>query len=403
MARVLEHVSKRLLRDEGLLVPEFRVARSPTEARARTEELGPPVVLKALVPVGKRGKAGAIKFADSPDDAYRLAAELLALTVRGFPARSILVERKLDIRQEMFVSIAIDRERQQPVIIFSGEGGIDIEEINERRPERIVRHGVDYLQGLAEYEAKEVCYRAGLGGGLLREVATVVHRLYQVFVKYDCEVLEINPLALTAEGKIVLAACLMAVDSSALFRQSSLQGEVEMSSERFWRPLTELEKSAIAVNEADPYRGTARYTEMDGGDIGFLCGGGGGSLLMYDALLQYGGRPANYSEVGGNPPEQKVRGLTRVILSKPGVKGLIAACNITNNTQVDVVARGIVAALSDLGIDPGAFPVLIRYAGVNDEVGRGVFEAAGVEYHGDDITMATAARLMVAKMQSRKG
>jgi succinyl-CoA synthetase beta subunit/citryl-CoA synthetase large subunit len=359
-------------------------------------------VLKALVPVGKRGKAGAVLFADTGDEAHERASRLLAMTVRGFPVNALLVEPKLDIRREMYLSIVVDRERQQPVVIFAAEGGVDIEEISRQNPERIVRHYVDYLKGLEPYEAKEICHRAGLSGALLRDVAPIIHKLYGLFVKYDCEVLEINPLALTGDGKVVLVSSLMAVDSSALFRQSSLQGEVEMSSERVWRPMTKLEKEAVAVNEADPYRGTARYTEMDG-DIGFFCGGGGGSLLMFDALRHFGGSPANYSEVGGNPPEAKVRGLARVVLSKPGVKGLIACGNITNNTQVDLIARGITGALLDMGIDPRTFPVLIRYTGLNDEVGRQVFEGAGVEYHGEDVTMSTAARLMVQKMKGMAG
>jgi len=156
----------------------------------------------------------------------------------------------------------------------------------------------------------------------------------------------------------------------------------------------------VEVNELDPYRGTARYTEMDGGDIGFLCGGGGGSLLSFDALVSFGGKPANYSEVGGNPPERKVYGITKGILSKPGVRGLFVAHNITNNTQVDVMSRGVVQALQDMGKDPLAFPVIVREAGVNEQDAKEIFMAAGIEYYGDDATITEAAQRMVERLKA---
>ncbi len=399
MAKTLENVSKDLLRAFGLPAPLGGVAGNPMEALEVAGQIGLPVVLKALVPVGKRGKAGAIKFASTPDEVRELAGQLIGMVIRGFPAESILIEPKLEIEREFYCSIAIDRNRQTPVIIFSAEGGVDIEEIHASQPDRIVQYHVDYGRGLEDFEAKQICVRAGLTGPVLRDLPALITKLYRFFVATDCDLLEINPLALTKDGKLVLVSSMMSVDSAAVFRQPELQERVEMSSERVWRPMTEREKEAVAVNEADPYRGTARYTEMDGGDIGFLCGGGGGSLLLFDSIESFGGAPANYSEVGGNPPAAKVRGVTRVILSKPGVRGLLVACNITNNTQVDQVATGVVQALEDMQVDPASFPVVVRYAGVSDERGREIFEAAGIEYHGDDITMSTAARMMVEKMQ----
>jgi succinyl-CoA synthetase beta subunit/citryl-CoA synthetase large subunit len=174
--------------------------------------------------------------------------------------------------------------------------------------------------------------------------------------------------------------------------------KVEAGSDRAWRPLTSLEKEMIAVDRADPYRGTASYTEMEGGDIGFLCGGGGGSLLVYDTLLRLGGKPANYSECGGNPSEAKVHGLTKGILSKPGVRGIILTTNITNNTRTDMFARGFIKAIQELNIDATRFPTVVRLPGVNDTEARRLFGEAGIEYHGDDITMEDAARMIVNKM-----
>ena len=399
MGRLLESSSKQLLAQTAIPVPRYYVAASSTEAREKAELLGGEVVLKALVPVGKRGKAGAIKFASNPAMAAEMAAQVLGTVVRHYPVDKILVEEKLAIERELFVSFTIDKMRRRHAVLVSSAGGIDVEEISAKYPERMKIVHIDPYKGLPDFRAKEVWADLGLEGTVLRQASDILLKLYRFFVKYDCTILEINPLAITKDNKVIAAASVMAVDDSAMFRHPELADVVQVGSDRAWRPLTDLEKQVVEVNEADPYRGTARYTEMDGGDIGFMCGGGGASLMMFDALLSYGGKPANYTEFGGNPPEKKVYGLVIGILSKPGVRGLVVCGNITNNTQVDVVSRGIVAAIKDKGIDPRKFPVLVRYAGVNDAVGREVFTAAGIEYYGEEITMTMAAKKMVEKMK----
>lgn len=399
MARLLENQAKDLWSGLGIKVPASRVAQSPAEAKQAAAELGKSVVVKALVPVGKRGKAGAIRFADRPEEAEEAAAALLGTAVAYWPVEQVLVEEKLEIEQEMYLSITIDRQRQQPVIVASTMGGIDIEEISRQQPDKVVIYPASPLLGLADWEAREIWWRAGLVGGAIGQAAGITTKLYRVFTGYDAYLVEINPLARTAGGELVAAAAVMGVDDAAVFRHRELAGMVQLGMERSWRPLTELEKQAVAVNEADPYRGTARYTEMEGGDIGFMCGGGGGSLLLFDALVKYGGRPANYTEFGGNPTAEKVCGLVKVILSKPGVRGLFVAQNITNNTQVDLVAEGVVRALEEFQIDRRAFPVVVREAGVNEPRAREIFAAAGVEYYGDEISMTEAARRMVEKMR----
>lgn len=398
MGRLLEHHSKGLIKQLGIAVPEGGVAADPDEAGEIAARLGRPVVLKALVPVGKRGKAGAIKFAGGPVEARANAAELLGMTVRNFPVEKILVEERLDIKEEWYLSITYDKEKKMPAVIAGTRGGIEVEEISRAEPEKLLIRHIDPFFGLAGYQAKEIWAGLGVGGKLLVSATSLTSRLYGLFNRSDAYLLEINPLAVTAAGSLVAAASVMSVDDSAMYRHPEFSDMVQLGSERAWRPLTGLEKLMVEVNEADPYRGTARYTEMPGGDIGFMCGGGGGSLLCFDALVANGGRPANYSEVGGNPPEQKVHGLTRGILSKPGVKGLFVAHNITNNTQVDILARGIVRALEEMEIHPATFPVVVREAGVNDAAAREIFTAAGVEYYGEEITMTEAAARMVRRM-----
>ena len=396
----MEHHSKELIRRLGINVPRGGPASSAEEAGRLAAELGGPVVVKALVPVGKRGKAGAIKFAAGPDQAAVAAAELLGMTVRNFPVDLVLVEEKLDIRQEWYLSITQDKEKKMPAVIAGALGGIDVEEISRTQPESLVVRTIDPFTGISEYQAREIWSDLGVEGKLLPSAAGLLVKLYRLFTDSDATLLEINPLAVTASGELSAAASVLSLDDAALYRQPELSKLVQSGSDRAWRPLTDLEIRMVEVNEADPYRGTARYTEMPGGEIGFMCGGGGGSLLCFDALVAYGGRPANYTEVGGNPPEQKVYGLTRGILSKPGVKGLFVAHNITNNTQVDVLALGIVRALNDLEVDPGSFPVVVREAGVNDAAAREIFTAAGVEYYGEEITMTEAAARMVRRMEA---
>ncbi|EFV75714.1 MULTISPECIES: ATP-grasp domain-containing protein [Cytobacillus] len=396
MGRMLEDASKTILKENGIPVPGHSVISSSEQII--DQHLVKPCVIKALVPVGKRGKAGAIKFADTVEEAKVKADEIFQMTVRNFPVEKVLIEEKIDIDEEWYVSITIDPQKQVPAIIVTTEGGVEVEDLVKDAPEKVVIYHVEPFNELHPFQAKEIWSELGITGKPLTKAAAILCKLYQVFLKYDCYILEINPLVLTKDEKVMAAASVMGVDDSALYRHPELEGMVESGSERSWRPLTQLEKEMVKVNDAD-YRGTARYTEMDGGEIGFMCGGGGGSLLSFDALANLGVVPANYTETGGNPPEEKVKGLTKGILSKQGVKGLFVAHNITNNTQIDVMAKGIVTAIQELGIDPKVFPIVVREAGVNDEEGKKIFQEAGITYFGEDLTIEEAAAEMVKKMR----
>lgn len=399
MSRVLENIGKELLRKNGIATPDFSVVNDGKEARRAADELGYPVVIKALVPVGKRDKAGGIKFAENPAEAEQIATEILSMMVQNFPVERLLVEKKLEISHELYISITFDSSKMMPIVIASSAGGIDIEEIARSKPEKIIKYYVDMQEGFNLYEAKEIWSDLGLTGSALQKATPILWKLYQVFEKYDATIIEINPLAFTFDGEAVAVGVLMGVDDDALYRQPDLLDKVEAGSDRTWRPLTALEKEMVAVDRAESYRGTARYTEMEGGDIGFLCGGGGGSLLVYDALLRFGGKPANYTELGGNPSEAKVTGLVKGVLSKPGVKAFIMNANITNNTQTDIIAKGIIRAFQYMSIDLTTFPCVVRLAGVNETEAKKLLLEAGIEFHGDDITMEDAARLIVDKMK----
>lgn len=403
MARLLESQALDLLRQAGLTVPRYEVAEDPEAAKRAAARLGGPVVVKALVPAGKRGRAGGILFAQDADEAAQCAEKLLGMTLAGYPVQRVLVEERLEVDRELYLSFTIDTRRQATAVIASSAGGMDVEELSRLHPEKIGTMYVDPFEGLPDFRARQLWYDVGVRGGLLLQLGSLTARLYSLFVGLDAYILEINPLAVTREGKVMPAAVLMGVDDAGVFRHPELSGKVQLGMERTWRPLTELEKQVVAVNDADPYRGTARYTEMEGGDIGFLCGGGGASLLLFDAVRQAGGEPANYSEVGGNPTAEKVYGIAKAILSKPGVKGLLVAHNITNNTQVDLVAEGVIRALDELGLDPRSFPVVAREAGVNEERARALFQEKGVEYYSDEITLTEAARRIVARVRGTRG
>ncbi len=401
MGRVLEHVAKGLLGQAGIAVPRGEAASTPTEARELAEQLGGSVVVKALVTVGKRGKSGAVRLVDSASAAEQAARELLGSEVGGYPVRQVLVEQRIPIRRELYLSLTIDRVLGRTRVLLSTEGGIEIEEIVRERDDALSSLDIAPSTGLHEYEARQAWRRAGIGGSPLPRLGTTTRRLYEAFHNLDAYLLEINPLVETEAGDLIAVGAVLAIDDAALFRHPELRDRVQAGSEKVWRPLTQREEQVNAINAAEPYRGSARYLELDGGDIGFLCGGGGASLVLFDNLVEAGGHPANYAEFGGNPTETKVAGLARVVLSKPGVRGLFIAHNITNNTQVDVVARGAVLALRDADLSTDRFPVVAREIGVNDAEGRAIFEAAGIHYFGETSTLTDAARAMVAAMHER--
>lgn len=398
MARMLEHHAKTILRRAGIPVPEGYPAISSDQAASITEGMGRPTVVKALVPVGKRGEAGAIQFAEDSRAAAQATSDLIGRYIGAYMTDTVLIEERVEVAGELYLSILVDRDARRPRIVLSASGGVSIEQIARERPDAIVSELLSFTRGLPEYKARDLWSRAGLSGPVIPALGRLTHQLWNVFVQNDLRLIEINPLFQTPEDELVAGDAVLSVDDSALGRNPDLTRIVVPGSDQAWRPMTEREAEAQRVHNLEPYRGSARYLELDGGDIGFLCGGGGASLLLFDNLVQAGGQPANYAEIGGNPTEQKVAGMTRVVLSKPGVRGLFVAHNITNNTQVDVIARGVVQGLRQSGFDPVTFPVVAREAGLHDEEGRRVFEEAGVRYYGEETTLSQAAREMVAAM-----
>jgi succinyl-CoA synthetase beta subunit len=395
MARLLEHDVKRLLQTRGIAVPRGAAARSVQEAGQFAAELGSAVVVKALVPANRRGRSGGVRIVADPTEATSAAEELLGSSFLGSKVDQVLVEERLELERELFLSIVLDGNRGAPVVLASRHGGVDVEatfEDPQHAPSTLELHP---LGENLPFAFRQLWRSAGLGGRELVAAADATSRAVRAFFELDATMLELNPLALVA-GQAVAIGALMAIDDAALQRHPDLVSLV-VDGELARLP-TALEQEAAAVAAIDPYRGTARFIELEG-DIALLVGGGGGSLVFFDAVRRAGGRPACYTEIGGNPTAAKVRGLTRVALSCRGVRGLLVGHNITNNTQVDLVAEGVVGALADLDIDPRRFPVVARELGTHDEEGRRIFEEAGIECLSEEWTMEDAARRIVERVR----
>jgi succinyl-CoA synthetase beta subunit len=397
VARVLETDCKELLRSHGVVTPSGSAAVTPLEAVEAARRLGGGTVVKALVPANRRAKAGAVRQARTADDAGQIAAELLGTTVEGHVVESVLVEERVDIAAELYLAVTLDKSRRSIVLLASSEGGVDVEDV-ALAADRFSSRDIDPWGRVFAYELRELWRAAGVHQLLVGSLIQPTRRAVAAFVDADAMLLELNPLAVV-EGSTepVAVGALLELDDPALARQPLL-GPVAKHVTGRWRPPTELELDALTAASVEAHRGTARFVELEG-DVGLLCGGGGGSLVAFDAVRRAGGRPSCYTEIGGNPSAEKVRALTRVVLRIPDVSGLLVSHNITNNTQVDLVAEGVVTALGEAGLDPRAFPVVAREVGTHDAEGREIFERAGVEYLGEDSSIEDAARLIVRRIR----
>ena len=365
MARLFEFQSKKLLKQGGIPVPAGDVAATPEEARRIAEAIGKPVVLKIQVWVTGRAGIGGIQFADTPEEAETKARKLLGMKVKNFVVDRVLVEEKLDIAAEYFAGVVIDDASKRPLLIFSPAGGTGVEEMARLHPEKVVRRTVDVLKGFPEYEARNMLLGVGIEGAVLPKIAGVLAKLFAVVRSSDARSAEINPLVLTAEGKVVAADCHIVVDDYAVYRHPEFGIEV---AREFDRPPTELEKIAYRVEEKD-YRGTfyffqmAEQTASEEKFIGFH-GAGGGSMMSMDAVLNRGFKLANYCDTSGNPPASKVYRAAKVILSQPGIRGYFASGSGVASQEQFHSARGLVKAFTEEQLE---IPAVIRLGGNYEE------------------------------------
>jgi succinyl-CoA synthetase beta subunit/citryl-CoA synthetase large subunit len=398
--RFFEHESKALFARQGLPLGRSGLARAADDARRVTAEIGGPVVLKSQVLSGGRMKAGAVKFADTPEDAARLFEEILPIVVNGQQAESVLVEEKSAIAQEYYAGVTWDGRRKLPVLIFSDMGGIDIEEVAETHPEHVSKTHFSTILPITPRIAKEVVAAAGVSGAALNRLTPIVYALAEMFLRYDLTLAEINPLGRLEDGRFVVLDGHVDMEAEARDRHKDLLAELGIRPEetRQARPPTDFEIRGAAIDASD-HRGVAGNVVGFDGNLGLVIGAGGGSLTLFDAVRKQGGKPANYCEIGGNPSVKKACELTKLVLSKPGVEKLAVMMNVVSNTRVDIVARGVIKGCLECGRDPAETIAVFRIPGSWEEEGFKILKKYGVEFCDRSVSMYDAAGRAVAKMQ----
>jgi succinyl-CoA synthetase beta subunit len=372
-----EHQGKELFRRYGIPVSDGRLATTPAEARAAAEELGGPVVVKAQVLTGGRGKAGGVKLADGTDDAEQRAGEILGLDIRGHVVRKLWIERASEIAKEYYLSVTFDRGAKRPLFMLTREGGVEIEQVAEENPDALARLHVDALEGFQPYQARRLIYGAAIDDpGEQKQIAAIVEKLYRCFVESDAMLCEINPLIVTPEGEVKALDSKFTVDDSSLFRHPDI---AEMRD----------------VEAADPLEALARekgvtYVKLDG-TVGILGNGAGLSMSTVDVVVVAGGRPANFCDLGGGGDAQGVVDALEVITRDPDVRSIFF--NIFGGiTRCDEVARGILAALEQMAI---SLPIVVRLDGTNSEEGRRILADAAPSNLSVAPTMLEAAERAV--------
>jgi len=397
--RFYEYESKALFRKRGLPLGRSRVVKNAEEARAAAAEIGGAVVVKSQVLSGGRMKAGAVQFADTPEEAARKFEQVLPIVVKGEQARCVLVEEKSPVAKEYFASVTWDGRRKLPVLLFSDMGGIDIEEVAESHPDHLSRTHFSTILPLTERIAKEAISAVGVTGDELVRLTPIVFRLMQLFLDFDLTLAEINPLAKLENGKFLVLDGHVDMEAEARGQHEALLAELGIGKDetRQARPPTPFELEAARMNAAD-HRGIAGNVVEFDGDLGLVIGAGGGSLTLFDAVRKHGGRPANYCEIGGNPSVAKAKNLTRLLLSKPGVEKIAVMMNVVSNTRVDIVARGVIAGCLEAGKQPSDVIAIFRIPGSWEEEGFKILRKYGVDYCDRSVSMYEAAGRAVAKL-----
>jgi succinyl-CoA synthetase beta subunit len=372
-----EYQGKELFKRFGIPVSDGRLATTPAEARAAAEEIGGQVVVKAQVLTGGRGKAGGVKLAENPDDAEAKANDILGLDINGHVVRKLWIESASEIAKEYYLSITFDRGTKQPLYMLTKEGGVEIEQVAEEKPEALARLHVDPLEGFQPYQARRLIYGAAIDDpNEQKQLLAIVEQLYRCFVESDAMLTEINPLIVTPAGEVRALDSKFTVDDSALFRHADI---AEMRD----------------VEAADPHERLARekgvtYVKLDG-SVGILGNGAGLSMSTVDVVVVAGGRPANFCDLGGGGDAQGVVDALEVITSDDQVRSVFF--NIFGGiTRCDEVARGILTALEQMKIQ---LPIVVRLDGTNAAEGRQILDDVAAPNLYVEPTMLDAAQRAV--------
>ncbi len=378
--KIHEYQAKDILSRYGIPVQPGRVAHTPEEAEAIARELGGPVVIKAQVYVGGRGKAGGIQFGDTPQQAREAAARVLGMNIKGLIVEKVLVTSKVDIKEEYYLGITLDRKSQAPVVMVSKEGGIDIEEVAATTPEKIIKQAIDMRWGLRPFEARDIIARAGLPHATIAKAGAILSALAKAFIECDANLAEINPLALTSDGKVQAADAKIVIDDNGLFRQKE------------YATWAETEESNPLEYEAK--QAGLTYVKLDG-DVGIIGNGAGLVMTTLDMVARAGGKPANFLDIGGGAKAEVMYKALNFVARDPQVKGILV--NIFGGiTRGEEVAKGVIMAQAGL---PKGMPIVVRLSGTGAEEGKALLKDAGLDWGKD---MREAAEKIVAAINAKK-
>ena len=375
-----EYQAKEILRRFGVAIPPGEVATTPSQAEAIASKFGTAVMVKAQVHAGGRGKAGGVKFCKSPADAREKATAILGMKIKGLTVEKVLVTVAADIGSEAYVGIIVDRASKKPVVMVSAAGGIDIEEVAAKTPEKIRYHPVDVRYGLQTYEAMQLGFFLYSDVKLARAAAKVMQQLYAAFIASGCSLAEINPLVVTPAGEIIAVDGKMVIDDNELDRRPDIEALRDESSE--------------APSEVDARKHNLTFIKLEG-DVGCVVNGAGLAMATMDLVKYYGGEPANFLDIGGSSNPEKVVNALRIITEDSNVKAILF--NIFGGiTRTDDVANGIVTATK---ANPLKVPLVIRLTGTNEELAMKILTDSGFTASKD---MDEAVRRAVALAKGEK-
>jgi succinyl-CoA synthetase beta subunit len=354
-----EYQAKEIFAGFGIPVPGGKVTATPEEASRIAGEIRKKVVIKAQVHVGGRGKAGGIKFAETPEEARSVASDILSMEIKGLPVKKVLVGECLDVADEYYLGIVIDRKSQKPVVMVSSAGGVDIEEVARETPEKIHKFAVDPMRGLLPYEARQLAFKIVPDGKLAMKTAVVLRQLYDAFMGVDASLAEINPFVRTADDRMIALDAKINIDDNALYRRPDIEKMRDLDAE-------------------NPYEMKARekglsYVKLDG-TIGCIVNGAGLAMATMDMVKRYGSEPANFLDIGGSSSPDKVTTAMEIVLSDRNVKAILF--NIFGGiTRCDDVANGIVEALGNMKID---VPIVVRLTGTNEDAAAEILRKVNI-------------------------
>jgi succinyl-CoA synthetase beta subunit len=400
--RFFEYEARQFVEQAGIPVTKYGFAKTADEARKIAEDIGGSTVIKSQVLTGGRMKAGGVKFADTADEAAAHAADILELEINGHMPRGVLVDPKAEVKQEYYAGVVWDGTAKKPLMLFSDMGGIDIEQVAEEHPDHVGRGHFSNLIPFSDFQAKQVIAAAGVTGSELNRLTPILTRLARLFQERDMTLAEINPLAQLEDGSFVALDAHMEMENEAMGRQKKVLAGMGIGEEEGTREGHEPTPFEAIVKEIDSadHRGVIQGKDTGfHGNVGLVIGAGGGSLTLTDAVRSQGGKPANYSEIGGNPSVAKACGLAKAVLQKDGVEKIAVMMSIVSNTRVDIVARGVIKACLELGKDPGETIAIFRIPGAWEEEGFKILDKYGIEYCDRSVSMHEAAGRAVAKIQ----